>query len=99
MKTKVLVTGGAGFLGSHLCEWLIKNNHDVLCIDNYSTGSKDNIENYKLEAEKAEREGNYGLVAEIRYGKIKKEEEKRCGLAFQIFGGKKTPPPAVRKKT
>ena len=45
MKTKVLVTGGAGFLGSHLCEWLIKNNYDVLCIDNYSTGSKDNIEN------------------------------------------------------
>ena len=45
MKTKVLVTGGAGFLGSHLCEWLINNNHDVLCIDNYSTGSKDNIEN------------------------------------------------------
>ena len=45
MKTKVLVTGGAGFLGSHLCEWLLKNEHDVLCIDNYSTGSKDNIEN------------------------------------------------------
>ena len=44
MKTKVLVTGGAGFLGSHLCEWLLKNNYDVLCIDNYSTGSKDNIE-------------------------------------------------------
>ena len=45
MKTKVLVTGGAGFLGSHLCEWLLKNDNDVLCIDNYSTGSKDNIEN------------------------------------------------------
>ncbi|MFL2980872.1 MAG: UDP-glucuronic acid decarboxylase family protein [Methylophilaceae bacterium] len=45
MKTKVLVTGGAGFLGSHLCEWLLKNKYDVLCIDNYSTGSKDNIEN------------------------------------------------------
>ena len=45
MKTKVLVTGGAGFLGSHLCEWLLNNKYDVLCIDNYSTGSKDNIEN------------------------------------------------------
>ena len=45
MKTKVLVTGGAGFLGSHLCEWLLGNEYDVLCIDNYSTGSKDNIEN------------------------------------------------------
>ncbi|MEN8124059.1 MAG: ATP-dependent chaperone ClpB [Bacteroidota bacterium] len=38
--------------------------------------AKENIENYKLEAERAEREGNYGLVAEIRYGKIQKEEEK-----------------------
>jgi len=37
--------------------------------------SKETIENYKLEAEKAERDGNYGLVAEIRYGKIKQEEE------------------------
>jgi len=37
---------------------------------------KETIENYKLEAERAEREGNYGLVAEIRYGKIQKEEEK-----------------------
>jgi UDP-glucuronate decarboxylase len=43
MKTKVLVTGGAGFLGSHLCNKLLKDNYDVLCIDNYSTGSKDNI--------------------------------------------------------
>tara|TARA_B110000003_G_scaffold55978_1_gene55985 strand:- start:4267 stop:5205 length:939 start_codon:yes stop_codon:yes gene_type:complete len=43
MKTKVLVTGGAGFLGSHLCERLLNNNYDVLCIDNYSTGSKENI--------------------------------------------------------
>ena len=43
MKTKVLVTGGAGFLGSHLCERLLNDNYDVLCIDNYSTGSKENI--------------------------------------------------------
>ena len=43
MKTKVLVTGGAGFLGSHLCEKLLNSNYDVLCIDNYSTGSKNNI--------------------------------------------------------
>ena len=43
MKTKVLVTGGAGFLGSHLCESLLNNDYDVLCIDNYSTGAKDNI--------------------------------------------------------
>ena len=40
---RVLVTGGAGFLGSHLCERLLSDGHDVLCVDNYFTGSKDNI--------------------------------------------------------
>jgi UDP-glucuronate decarboxylase len=40
---KVLVTGGAGFLGSHLCDRLIKDGHDVLCVDNFFTGSKKNI--------------------------------------------------------
>jgi len=41
---KVLVTGGAGFLGSHLCDRLVKQGHHVLCVDNYFTGSKKNIE-------------------------------------------------------
>ncbi|AUC96293.1 NAD-dependent dehydratase [Bradyrhizobium sp. SK17] len=40
---KVLVTGGAGFLGSHLCERLVEQSHDVLCVDNYFTGSRGNI--------------------------------------------------------
>lgn len=40
---KVLVTGGAGFLGSHLCEKLIAQKHDVLCVDNFYTGSKSNV--------------------------------------------------------
>jgi UDP-glucuronate decarboxylase len=40
---KVLVTGGAGFLGSHLCDRLILDGHDVLCVDNFFTGSKKNI--------------------------------------------------------
>ncbi|SRR5258708_6436577 len=42
-RKRVLVTGGAGFLGSHLCERLVAQGHDVLCIDNYFTGTKDNI--------------------------------------------------------
>jgi UDP-glucuronate decarboxylase len=42
-NVKVLVTGGAGFLGSHLCERLLTQGHDVLCVDNYFTGSKANI--------------------------------------------------------
>lgn len=41
---RILVTGGAGFLGSHLCESLIKLGNDVLCVDNYFTGHKRNIE-------------------------------------------------------
>ncbi len=40
---RVLVTGGAGFLGSHLCDRLIAEGHDVICLDNLFTGSKDNI--------------------------------------------------------
>jgi UDP-glucuronate decarboxylase len=42
-RKRVLVTGGAGFLGSHLCERLIRDGDDVLCVDNYFTGRKDNI--------------------------------------------------------
>ncbi|MCK9168141.1 MAG: SDR family oxidoreductase [Bacteroidia bacterium] len=43
MKKKVLVTGGAGFLGSHLCEKLLQQNREVICLDNYFTGQKMNI--------------------------------------------------------
>ena len=41
---KYLVTGGAGFLGSHLCDRLVNQGHHVLCVDNYFTGSKKNVE-------------------------------------------------------
>ena len=43
MKKRVLVTGGAGFLGSHLCERLLNDGHEVLCVDNFFTGRKENI--------------------------------------------------------
>ena len=43
IKKKVLVTGGAGFVGSHLCERLLKDGNDVVCLDNYFTGQKQNI--------------------------------------------------------
>lgn len=49
-------------------------------------GAKSNIENYKLEAERAEREGDYGMVAEIRYGKVKQEEEQIAQLSKQLDG-------------
>jgi UDP-glucuronate decarboxylase len=43
LKKRVLVTGGAGFIGSHLCERLLYEGNDVICLDNYFTGSKTNI--------------------------------------------------------
>lgn len=43
MIKKILVTGGAGFLGSHLCERLLAQGHEILCVDNYFTGNKSNI--------------------------------------------------------
>ena len=42
-RKRVLVTGGAGFLGSHLCERLLDEGDEVICLDNLFTGSKDNI--------------------------------------------------------
>ena len=40
---RILVSGGAGFIGSHLCTRLVNEGHDVICLDNFFTGSKDNI--------------------------------------------------------
>jgi UDP-glucuronate decarboxylase len=43
IQKRILITGGAGFLGSHLCDCLVSEGHDVLCLDNFFTGSKKNI--------------------------------------------------------
>ena len=43
MRKRILVTGGAGFIGSHLCQKLLNRQYEVLCVDNFFTGSKDNV--------------------------------------------------------
>jgi len=43
LRNRILVTGGAGFLGSHLCKRLLNQGHDLICVDNFFTGTKDNI--------------------------------------------------------
>ena len=43
MKKRILITGGAGFIGSHLCEELLKKRNEVICVDNFFGGSKQNI--------------------------------------------------------
>lgn len=45
IRKRIMITGGAGFLGSHLCERLLKKGHDILCVDNFFTGTKDNVLN------------------------------------------------------
>lgn len=46
MNKKILVTGGGGFLGSHLCQRLLNNGHEVICVDNFYTGQKRNIQKF-----------------------------------------------------
>jgi UDP-glucuronate decarboxylase len=64
---KILVTGGAGFLGSHLCEALLAEGHEVLCVDNYFTGRRENIagllENPRFEAMR--HDVNFPLYVEV----------------------------------
>jgi UDP-glucuronate decarboxylase len=50
VQRRVLVTGGAGFIGSHLCERLLREHQDVLCVDNFYTGTKRNIEHLRDDA-------------------------------------------------
>jgi len=47
---RILVTGGAGFIGSHLCERLLSAGHEVLCVDNFYTGTRDNVQRLRSEA-------------------------------------------------
>ena len=63
---RILVTGGAGFIGSHLCERLVKEGNDVICVDNFFTGSKKNIEQL-LDCHKYRHADATMCVREYRY--------------------------------
>ena len=64
---RVLVTGGAGFLGSHLCEKLLRSGHEVVCVDNFFTGSKDNIVDFSSNPrfEVIRHDVNFPLYVEV----------------------------------
>ena len=51
-KKRILITGGAGFLGSHLCDRLVAEGHEVICVDNYFTGTKQNIIHLQFQPDK-----------------------------------------------
>ncbi|MDP2909332.1 MAG: SDR family oxidoreductase [Nanoarchaeota archaeon] len=57
---KIVVTGGAGFIGSHLCEYLLEKGHEVICVDNYFTGSKENIKH--LLSHKSFKEKEHDII-------------------------------------
>ena len=64
--------------------FLSKSSIDSCMYQSYMLGKQENIENYKLEADQAERQGDYGKVAELRYGKIKEAEENLEKLKKQV---------------
>ena len=67
MQKKILVTGGAGFLGSHLCDRLIEAGHDVLCVDNFFTGSKENVSHLMSHPRfELMRHGNNGGISPVK---------------------------------
>ena len=66
-RKRILVTGGAGFLGSHLCDRLIRDGNEVLCLDNFFTGTKDNIAHLigKLHFELIRHDVTFPLFVEV----------------------------------
>jgi UDP-N-acetylglucosamine 4-epimerase len=46
VKSRILITGGAGFIGSNLCEYFLSKGHEVLCLDNFATGHRHNLKDF-----------------------------------------------------
>ena len=87
---KLLITGGAGFIGSHLCERLLSDGHDVLCVDNYFTGVKDNIahlmDNPRFEIMR--HDVTFPLYVEVcpRERAIGARREQLCSCRMSLYG-------------
>jgi UDP-glucose 4-epimerase len=75
---RVLVTGGAGFIGSHLTQRLFKDGHEVTAIDNLSTGSLKNIENYR------EHSGFEFVKGDIRNAELMEPLVEHCDMIFHL---------------
>src|SRR5438876_12006149 len=63
---RYLITGGAGFIGSHLCESFLKKGHEVICMDNFSTGAKENIACFTRNARFRFMDHNVSRYIEVR---------------------------------
>src|SRR6266702_8428652 len=63
---RYLITGGAGFIGSHLCESFLKKGHEVICMDNFSTGAKENIASFARNARFRFMDHNVSRYIEVR---------------------------------
>ena len=75
-KKRILITGGAGFIGSNLCEALLEKDNKVVCLDNFATGKRENIEEF-LE------DPNFILIeGDIRKLEDCLESNQRCRLCF-----------------
>ena len=79
---RILVSGGAGFIGSHLCTRLINEGHDVICLDNFFTGSKENIihlmDNHHFEVVRHDITFPYSAEVDEIYN-LARSEERRVG--------------------
>jgi|LGVE01.1.fsa_nt_gb nucleoside-diphosphate-sugar epimerase len=76
---KVLVTGGAGFIGSHLCETLLETGNEVVCVDNLSMGSSENIKKPFFQKESFTKETGFSFSTGFLFVKKKKcYENNRC---------------------
>ena len=73
-RKRILVTSGAGFLGSHLCDRLVEKGHDVLCLDNFFTGSKENIAHLLVKP-------NFELVCHDLDGPLQRQPNHPCKRA------------------